>query len=319
MARTHDYYEVLGVLRSASADEIKRAYRSLAKKYHPDRNPDDASAEARFKEVQQAYATLSDSEKRKEYDEFGAAGVGQWRTDPRGQKVYQWGPESTINAEDLEELLSAFGGGERASIFDQLFGGGRRRAGAAARQPQRGADEERPLTLTFDQAVHGTRVTLNLHTDRNGTETLEVRIPPGVEEGQKIRIKEKGQPGASGGQPGDLLLVCHVQPHPYFTREGADIYLDVPVTLSEAALGAKVEVPSLDGRTTVTLPPGTPSGSKLRLKGRGVPMPGGTRRGDQYIIIKIVPPRTLTAEQRALLEKLGEHDHANPRHEIGWS
>ncbi|MBI4718287.1 MAG: J domain-containing protein [Planctomycetes bacterium] len=321
MSRTRDYYEVLGVPRTASFDQIKRAYRTLAKKYHPDRNPDDPSAEQRFKEVQQAYETLSDAARRADYDRFGAAGVGRWQTDPRGQKVYQWGGGSTINFDDLEELLSAFGGaggGARPSIFEQ-FVGGRRRGRAAAPTAERGTDEEHAISLTFDQAVHGARVTVRLQRRGNGqSETLEVKVPAGVEHGQKIRLSGRGQPGAGGGPAGDLYLVCNVQPHPHFERRGADIHVEVPVTVTEATLGARIEVPSLDGQTTLTLPPGTPSGAKLRLKGRGIQKQGAATRGDQYVTIRIMPPQKLSDEARQLYERLAALDTTNPRAACGW-
>ncbi len=317
---TRDYYEVLGVSRTASLDEIKRAYRKLAKQYHPDRNPD-PKAEQHFKEVQQAYGVLGDPKKKEDYDKFGAAGVGQWSTEPSGQRVYQWGEGATINAEDLEDLMSAFGGGgsggRRASIFNELFG----RSGGAARgrRPIRGGDEEHPIHLTFDQAIHGATMTLRVQPAQNGRpETLEVKVPPGVEDGQRIRLPGRGQPGTGGGPPGDLYLVCSVQPHPFFRREGADIYVEVPVTVPEAVLGARIEVPSIDGRTIVNLPPGTASGAKLRLKGRGLQVPGRKERGDQYVIMQIVPKSNLTGAERDLYEKLREADSSNPRAGKGW-
>jgi DnaJ-class molecular chaperone len=316
MAR--DFYEILGVKRSANDAEIKRAYRTLAKEFHPDRNPNDPSAEAKFKEVQEAYATLSNAEKRAEYDRFGAAGVGHWRTKPGGQQVYQWGGGSAVNVEDLEDLFSAFGGGgEHASVFDQFFGrgGGRRRSGRP--QPQRGQDAEHEVTLTFDQAIHGTTLSLQLQTGANGqAETIEVKIPPGVDDGQKVRVRGR-IPGQHGGPPGDLLLRVRVLPHPYFTRSGDDIYVEVPVSITEAALGAKIDVPSIDGRSTVTLPPGTPCGAKLRLAGRGVKTKGGV--GDQLVTIKIVPPKSLSDEQRGLLEQLRELDRIDPRSDAPWN
>ncbi|UCE58370.1 MAG: DnaJ domain-containing protein [Phycisphaerales bacterium] len=318
MPKRVDYYSTLGVSRSASQDEIKRAYRRLAKEYHPDRNPDNPDAEEKFKEVQQAYQTLSDPEKRAQYDQFGEAGVGTWRTNPRGQKVYQWGGHSSVNMEDLEDLMSAFGGGQRASIFDEMFGAGRqRRAPRAA--PQRGVDAEHRITLKFEQAIHGCTVAIQL-ADRQGgkTERLDVKIPPGVEEGQKIRVRGRGQPGTNGAPPGDLLLVCSIDPHQYFTRRGADIYLKAPVSVFEAVLGAKIEVPSLDGPATVTVPAGTPSGTKLRLKGRGVTTGDRSTRGDQYVTIEIVPPKDISSDTRRDFERLRDCDKSNPRSSCGW-
>ena len=316
---TPDFYGVLGVSRSASSDEVKRAYRVRAKRYHPDRNPGDASAEQKFKDVQAAYDVLSDAEKRAEYDRFGSAGVGQWATDPRGQRVYQWGGESAINAEDLEDLFSAFGseGGSRASVFDQFFGGGRGRPSVS--RARRGQDQEHRVSLAFDQAIHGTTTRLEMRSADDGSrETIEVRIPPGVRDGQRIRIKGKGPRGVGGGPPGDLYLVCSVGAHPYFRRDGSDVSVDVPVSVLEATLGAKLEVPTLDGTATLTLPPGTPSGTKLRLKGRGVRAHGRADRGDQYVIVKIVPPTDLTDAALALFEKLRDEDRTDPRADCGW-
>jgi DnaJ-class molecular chaperone len=319
MPGKRDYYEILGVSRSASPDEIKRAYRAAAKKYHPDRNPDNAAAEQKFKDVQQAYSVLRDPKKRADYDQFGEAGVGSWSTDPRGQRVYQWGGGSAVNIDDLEDLMSAFGGGQRASVFEEIFGGGRKRGRTRRPTPQRGADEEKRITLSFEQAIHGATVSIKLRSGHDGrTESLEVKIPPGVEDGKKIRLKGKGHPGLNGGPPGDLLLMCSVKAHPFFTRRGSDIYLDVPVTVTEAAMGARIEVPSLDGWATVTLPAGTSSGARLRLKGHGVKQAGSQGRGDLYIVIGIVPPKTLTDEQRSLFEQLRACESADPRAKCNW-
>lgn len=318
MSQKKDLYEVLGVTRSATEDELKRAYRSLAKKYHPDRNPNDASAETRFKEVQHAYDVLKDTKKRADYDQFGEVGVGQFQTGPRGQKVYQWGGGSTVNVEDLEDLFSAFGeGGGRPSIFDQIFGSQGERTRAPARR--RGADQEHPISLTFEQAINGTTISLRLSGGKNGRpETLDVKVPPGVTDGQRIRVRGRGQAGSSGAESGDLYLTCSVQPHPYFTRQGNDLYVDVPITVMEAALGAKIDVPTLDGFATVTIPPGTNSGAKLRLRGRGVPAHGSASEGDQYVVIQIVAPKPLTDEARTLFQDLAKLDKSNPRSRLGW-
>ncbi len=318
MSSKRDYYDVLGVSRSASADEIKRAYRRLAKEHHPDRNPDNAESEVKFKEVQEAHDVLRDPEKRKQYDQYGEVGVGEWQTGSGGQRVYQWGG-SSVGADDLEDLFSSVGGGQRPGMFEEIFGGafsggGRRRA--RQRAPARSADQEQRVSISFDQAVKGTTLNLTLNTPA-GAQTIEVKIPPGVEDGQKLRLRGR-IPAPPGGVAGDLILVCRIQSHAYYTRRGANLYVDVPVSPSEAALGAKIEVPSLDGSTIMTLPPGTPSGSKLRLKGRGVCSVGHGDRGDLYVVIKIVPPAALTDEQRELYTALSALDENSPRTSCPW-
>lgn len=319
MSSSRDYYEVLGVARTATADEIKRAYRKLAKEHHPDRNPDDASAEAKFKEVQRAYEALGDAEKRAKYDQFGPAGVGQVGTNPRGQRVYQWGG-SAVNVEDLEDLFSAFGrGGERSSIFEQIFGGGfGERGGRSVREATRTADHEHVVQLSFEQAIHGTTIALELSGGAaGGRQTIEVRIPPGIEDGQRLRVKGRVQ-GRRGSTPGDLYVRCRIAPHAYFTRQGSDISVEVPVSVTEAALGAKIDVPSLDGMATLTLPAGTASGSRLRLKGKGVATSDGAK-GDQYVVVRIVPPTRLNEEQKRLFEQLRRLEGADPRAGSLWS
>lgn len=318
MSAKRDYYEVLGVDRSSSADEIKRAYRRLAKKYHPDRNPGNPASEAKFKEVQHAYDILNDAGKRKQYDDYGEVGVGQWETGSRGERVYQWGG-SKVGADDLEELLSSLGGGRRPGFFEEIFGGafggggnGRRRA----RPPMRVPDQEQEVSISFEQAVRGTPLNLSLNTAA-GVQNIEVKVPPGVEDGQKLRLRGR-IPAPPGGQPGDLILVCRIQPHAYYTRRGTHLYVDVPVTPAEAALGGKIEVPSLDGLTIMTLPPSTASGSKMRLKGRGLQKAGTGPRGDLYVVIKIVPPTSLTKEQRDLYAALAALDVNHPRKSCPW-
>lgn len=321
MSSGRDLYEILGVKRSASQEEIKRAYRKLAKQHHPDRNPNDPSAEDRFKEVQKAYQILSNKEKRADYDRFGEAGVGQWSTGHHGQKVYQWGGDSTINMEDLEDLMSAFGGGQgpRPSVFEQFFGGRSGRRETAAR-PQHGADEEHPISLSFEQAYHGAVVTVQLSSRSGGRdETLDVKIPPGVEDGQRIRLPGRGHPGRYGGTSGNFYLKCSVKPHPYFTRRGADILVEVPITVCEAVLGAKIDVPTMEGLVSMTVPAGSGSGTKLRLKGRGFPGRRGANRGDQHVVLKVVPSGKLTEEQRRLYEKLRDLEDSDPRASCKWN
>ncbi len=323
MPKTDNFYEILGVPRSATAEEIKRAYRKLAKKYHPDRNPNDPSADRKFKEVQKSYEVLGDAEKRAQFDQYGRAGVGNFSTNPRGQRVYEWGGQSSINVEDLNDLFSAIGRGREshgASVFDQMFGGGGRNRASAAPTPQRGSDVEKPISLSFEQAVHGAVVTVELRTRRGKRgDKLEVKIPKGVKDGQKIRLAGKGNPGSHGAAAGDFLLVCSIRPHAYFRREGADIMLDVPISLSEAALGVGVEVPTVDGSVTVTIPPGTSSGAKLRLKGRGLVVRGTPSRGDQFVIIEIIAGQALSDEQRGLFEQISSLDPTNVRAGCPWS
>lgn len=313
-----DFYEILGVTRTATADEIKRAYRRLTKQYHPDRNPNDPAAERRFKEVQEAYGILGDKDKRAEYDQFGDAAVGHWDTGPTGQRVYTWGGGTQIPADDLEDLFTAFGGG--ASVFGDIFGrgGGRtatRRRGRGA--PVRGQDVERPVNLSFDQAVHGTSVEVDVTQDGRNRQTLDVRIPPAVVDGQRIRIKGRGRPGKHGGAAGDLFLRCSVRPHPYFRLDGLDVTVDLPVTITEAALGAKIEVPTIGGPVEMTVPPGMASGGKLRLRGKGLRDAAG-KAGDQIVVIRVVPPKSLTAEQRRLLEQLRDVSTEDPRRQCPW-
>ncbi len=333
-----DYYEVLEVSRNAASDEVKRAYRRLAKKYHPDRNRNDKSAETRFKEVQAAYEVLGDPEKRKLYDQFGHAGVsggapGGWRSGPGGQRVYTWksggGPDIPI--EDLDDLFSVFAGGGGAgsgptgpSIFDQFFrqSAGQRRSprqARAAREPA-GRDVEHPVTLTFEQAIEGATLEINI-AEAGGSgpgRKIAVKIPAGVADGQRIRVRGKGRPAGRGTRRGDLHIVCHVQSHRYFRRVGNDIYLDLPLSISEAALGTKVEIPTLKGRTVLTVPPGTPSGAKLRLKKTGVRPAGNKPQGDQYAVVRIVPPKSMSPRQRELLDEFHRAGDDSPRKDIGW-
>jgi molecular chaperone DnaJ len=343
-----DYYEVLGVSRDAGPDELKRAYRKLALQHHPDRNPDDARAEERFKEASEAYAVLSDPEKRRQYDRFGFEGVGAG------------GPGGFPGGfADFGDLFN--------DLFGDLFGG---RAGGRRGRGQRGADLRYNHEIDLEDVIEGEEATLDLPkmmpcercagsgarpgtqpercgrcggtgqaifqqglfrisrpcdacrgegfvvrdpcpgcrgTGRiEGHKTLKVRIPPGVDDGMRLRVAGEGEAGIAGGPPGDLFVVIRVRPHPMFQREGQHIHCEVPIPFVHAALGTEVEVPTLEGKVKLRIPEGTQPGKVLRLRGKGVPSLGGSQRGDQLVHVFVEVPTKLTEKQRALLEQFAE-------------
>jgi molecular chaperone DnaJ len=346
-ARTQvDYYECLGVARNATDQEIKSAYRKLALKYHPDRNPGNKDAEERFKEAAQAYSVLGDPEKRRRYDAYGHAGLGG-----------SGGFDPTIFA-DFGDILGDFFG------FGDLFG--RRRGG-----PRRGSDLRYNLELSFEEAAFGTETHIQIpRAETCGTcrgsgsapgtspttcsacggtgqvtfqqgffsvartcgrcggagrlitsqckecrgqgqvaveRKLQIKIPPGVDGGSQLRIAGEGEPGAAGGPPGDLYVVVQMQDHPFFRREGTGLFCEIPISLTQAALGTTLEVPTLDGgQARVTVPEGSQSGTTFRVRGQGVPHLGSRGRGDLHVTVRVVVPTKLTAEQRRLLEQLAK-------------
>lgn len=294
-----DYYEVLGVPRNASEADIKKAYRKLARQHHPDRNPGNKQAEARFKEVQEAYDVLYDKNKRAVYDRFGfsapgESGQGPFRAEGGGPAGFEF---QGVNPEDLESILGAFGGG---GGFADMFGRRSRGRGRGARPPQSVEAEAAIPFLTA--ALSGT---VSLSVDGR---TIDLRVPAGVEEGKKLRLAGQGPGG------GDLLVRVKIEPHPYFRREGKNVVLEVPISVTEAILGVKVDVPTLDGtHLTVTVPPGTSSGARLRLRGKGI------AGGDQFIEIKIAVPKTHDARSRELIEEFARHNPQNPREHTPWS
>ena len=315
-----DLYKVLGVARDAGADVLKKAYRKLARRHHPDVNPGDKAAEEKFKEISEAYDVLSDPAKRRNYDEFGEISLQGGFDAEQARRAREafgarfggggggaGGPpfESGERFEfgDLDDLLGRFGFGGR--------GAGGRAAGL------RGSDLEAQLELDFLEAAKGgeKRLTLQLAGEdgRLRNQTLTVRIPPGVADGGRIRLRGRGAPGLAGGPPGDLWATVRVGAHPVFRREGRNLIVDVPLTVSEAIRGAKIEVPTLDGRATLTVPPGTDSGQKLRLRGKGIPAPGGGAPGDLYVVIQIRVPKALDADT---LEKLAGAGPDDPRKEL---
>jgi molecular chaperone DnaJ len=369
-----DYYAALGVPKDAAAADIKKAYRKLARKFHPDANSGDAKAEERFKEISEAYDVLSDAKKRKEYDEARALfGAGGFRMPPGGRP----GPGGSVHF-DLGDLFGAGGGGGGGGLGD-LFGGlfGGRRGGGSATGPRRGADVEAEVTLSFSDATEGATVPLTLSgphvcptcagsgakpgttprtcpncggsgmTMRNQggfgfsepcrecrgrgaivddpcptcggagqaitTRTIRARIPAGVADGQRIRLKGKGEPGERGGPAGDLYVTVHVQSHKVFGRKGDNLTIKVPVTYAEAALGATVKVPTLDGPpVSVKIPPGTQSGKTLRVRDKGVTKRDGSR-GALLVTVEVAVPTAMSDEARAALEAFAGMHPENPR------
>jgi len=362
-----DYYEVLGVGRGASEKEIKRTYRRLARKHHPDVNPNNKSAETKFKEITEAYEVLSDPAKRQQYDQFGHQPFGGGH---EGAQRPGGGPGGF----DFSQFdLGGAGGVE--DLFSNLFAG---RGHAAQTGPSKGEDLHYSIDLNFEDAVRGlsTEIGLERHVacptcqgtgigvggqlhacpacggsgrTRAGrgrlfgghqacprcrgtgklpstpcgsckgdgtvlkTERISVKIPPGVENGSNIRVQGKGQSGRGGGPPGDLYIVTRVRPHPYFERKGDNLYCEVPISVTEAALGAKIDVPTVDGKASMRIPPETSSGKIFRLRGMGVPHLKGSGRGDQFVTVKIVLPRDLDARSQELFRELGRVRPEDPR------
>jgi molecular chaperone DnaJ len=381
-----DYYEVLGIKRDAKPEEIKKAYRRLARKYHPDVNPGDKASEERFKRTTEAHDVLSDPKKRKVYDRFGqysdnladaaarGAGPTTGRTAPGFDfSGFDWSTTTTPGG-------AGGGGTSFRDIFADLFGGGAKEQEPPRPQPKKGADIEMPLALSFEEAING--LTTNLTVNRseqcsrcNGagdiggpvmvcatckgsgqvqraggrlrfaqechdcggtgrrrspcslckgkgtmpkTETVKVRIPAGVETGSRVRIPGKGEGGRLGAPPGDLHIITNVGTHKYFTRKGDNIYVTVPITVPEAALGAKIEVPTVEGKAQLRIAPGTQSGQKFRLRQRGAPSlrkPGA--RGDQFVEVQVTLPKVISEETKELLRQYSKINPENPRVEMG--
>ncbi len=290
-----DYYKILGVDRKAGDDEIKKAYRKLARKYHPDVSKE-ANAKEKFQEVSEAYETLRDKEKRAAYDSLGSGfRQGQdFRPPPDWFDRFGGGNRSEdLHGVDLGELFESMG----------LFG----RAGRRSRRSFAGEDFEVPVRLTIEEAARGTERTVQL--DGRG---FTARIPRGATDGQRLRLPAKGGPGTNGGPPGDLYLQIALEPHALFRASGHDLDIDVPLAPWEAALGAEVEVPTLEGRVTMKVPPGSKAGQKLRLAGKGLPKPGGGA-GDLYAVLSIAVPGTLTDSERKLYEELRKTSRFDPR------
>ncbi|MGH2733300.1 MAG: DnaJ C-terminal domain-containing protein [Actinomycetota bacterium] len=298
-----DYYGVLGVSKSATEADIKKTYRKLAQKYHPDANPGNKGAEERFKEISQAYDVLSDPKTRKEYDQFRQMLQAGFVGFPGG------GGTRRVRVEDLGDLFSGTGAGDifGDTLFGGMFGGGRRR---------RGADLETSARLRFEEALDGATVSLRLHDPGSvDGRSVKVRIPMGVSDGARIRVPGKGSASQGGGQPGDLYVNVSVEPHPIFGRKGRDLTLDLPLTFAEAALGAVVEVPTLAGETVrLKIPPGTQPGKVFRLRGKGA----GTdsAKSDLLVTVSVAVPSKLSKDSRELLKRFAETQAESPREHL---
>ncbi len=382
-----DYYQTLGVKKDAKADEIKKAYRRLARKFHPDVNPNDKAAEDKFKEVQEAYDVLSDEKKRKVFDRFGYYNDNLDADSPFGAGASAGGGGTAgFDFSGFDFSGSTSGGGSSfRDIFSDLFGGGgaggtRPQAEPPRAMPKKGRDIEIPLGLSFEEAFNG--LTTNLTVNRseqcsrcqgagdtggpvitcstckgsgqvlkaggrlqfsqecpdcggtgrrrtpcslcNGkgttpkTEQVKLRIPAGVDTGSRVRIPKKGHGGRLGAEPGDLFIVTNVGKHPYFTRKGDNIYVTVPITVPEAALGARIEVPTVEGKAQLKIPAGTESGQKFRLRERGFPsLRNPQLRGDQFVEVKITLPRVISEETKELLRQFEKTNPESPRKAMG--
>jgi len=319
-----DYYSILGVNRNASEREIKQAYRRLARQYHPDVNPGDKSAEVKFKQLNEAYEVLSDKEKRQKYDRFG----DQWQyakqfTQAQRQQTPFWDFSQAGGAQTFH-----FDEADLGSLFDDLFGGGIR---SRRVRPRRGKDVEYPLEVTMEEAYHGTKRTIALQTEKpcsscKGTgiiqnlpcsvcrgsgmvatmKRLEVKIPPGVKTGSRVRVAGKGEPGYAGGASGDLYLMTSVKPHHLFERKGDDLYVEAAVPLTVAILGGEVMVPALKGKLALKIPPETQNGRTFCLARQGMPHLGNSSRGDLLAKVNIVLPTKLSEEEKRLFERLSQ-------------
>jgi len=370
-ATKHDYYELLGVSRGASAADLRKAYRRLARKYHPDVNPGDKASEEKFKQIQEAYEVLSDPKKRKQYDQFGFASDRI----PSGAGPAAGGVGFDFSGFDFS---NAGGGSSFSDIFSDFFSRFAGGPGERAPEAQRGSDLEYEIEIGFWDSIRGTQRKLtisrleacsacsgtgavggpatctacggkgqvvqaagpmrfNLTCSRCGgsgrvrtlcrhchgegrlahSETIEIRIPAGVADGSRVRVPGKGNAGVQGGSASDLYIITRVRPHEFFERRGDDLYTIVPITVDEAALGAKIEVPTIDGRALLKVPPGTQSGQRFRLREKGAPsLRVPTRRGDQFVEVRIVLPKVLDDRQRKFLQDFARLTRENPRADI---
>jgi len=302
-----DFYKILGVAKDVSDAELKKVYRKLARKYHPDSNPDDAKAEAKFKEISEAFSVIGDKEQRKEYDAVRAMGGGARFTGGAG------GPGAGAGFPGGFQGAGGAGGAGFEDVFANLFGGGGARGGFGGFGPQRGADLTMNTTVDFIDSIHG--ATLRLRINDSG-EPTSVKVPAGIQDGQKIKLRGKGQASPNGGEPGDLLITVKVKPHPVFVRDGNNLRVNVPVTFAEAVLGATIQVPTLGGEPVkLKVAPGTPNGRVLRVKGKGVQSAKG--EGDLLATVDIaVPSHVSEKASKALAEFAALLPDEDPRQDL---
>jgi DnaJ-class molecular chaperone len=332
-----DYYKTLGIAKNASQAEIQKAYYELAKKYHPDKNPDDKTAKKKFQQVQAAFDVLSNAEKREMYDRYGSSFETRGAGGP--QRTYTWGggpgggfgganagPEDFDFSQFFGERYGGAGGAEAGpGGFSELFkqfrrgggGGGGGRAAKGAAGSKKGEDLLHEIQIPFATAVVGGEISFGVQRPSGKVDTISVKIPPGIEDGKKIRVRGQGGPAGRGGTPGDIVLVIHVQPHAFYQRRGNNLLLRVPISLGEAVGGAKIDVPTPQGTVSLHVPPGTSSGTKLRVKGHGV-TPKNAPAGDLLAEVQIVLPKSLSAADRDALKEIDGHYSQEPRKELRW-
>lgn len=338
-----DYYKTLGVARTADEKEIKKAYRKLARQHHPDINPNNKGAEAKFKEINEAYQVLSDKDKRALYDQYGDDYERAQQAQQAGHPPGAYGRGGTTGGVDLGDIFNqarrggAGGAGgvhvedvpHVGDLFENLFGnarggaqsgGGFNIGGRRARGPQKGDDIEQPLEIALLESIRGTQRHLQL-TIRNpsGEEerrSVKVKIPAGVKEGARVRVAAQGAAGSNGGPNGDLFLKMHIQSHTFWKREGDDLHCEVPITFAEAALGAPINVPTMSGQVQLKIPAGTSSGQVFRLSGRGVAHVNGSGSGDEFVKVKIVVPKNLGPREEELIKELSRLRDQNVRHDL---
>ncbi len=313
-----DFYKTLGVPRNASLSEIQKAYRELARKHHPDMNPDKPDAVKKFQEIQAAFDVLNNPEKREMYDRYGSSFETMGQAAPHGP---EWGagPAGGFHTEDIDFTQFfgdrfAEGGGGLGDIFSHVRRAAGRGGGGSKR---RGADAESEVTVSFATAIAGGEIQLGLQRHSGETETIVVKIPPGIEDGKKMRLRGKGEPASGRGAAGDLLLTVRVAPHPFFARRGNDLLVRLPVTLGEAVAGASVDVPTPSGTVSLHVPPGTSSGKKLRIKGYGVAPKNGAK-GDMLAEVLIVLPTNMTEEDRETIHQIDNQYPMDPRKNLRW-